>query len=122
MKKQLFAIVTAAIIGMAGCNSGPKGGQSHENGQKDDQNISHQHADDALAETQGLKEAENPTYPVGSEAIVKSGHMAGMKGAKASIVGAYDTTVYEVAYKPTTGGKTVRHHKWIVQSEIKKCR
>ncbi|PLR84937.1 hypothetical protein CVD25_13670 [Bacillus canaveralius] len=65
-----------------------------------------------------LKEAENPTYPVGSQAIIKDGHMEGMKGAEATIVGAYDTTAYTVSYTPTTGGARVENHKWVIHEEI----
>ncbi len=67
----------------------------------------------------GLKEAKNPTYKVGSQAIVKAHHMKGMYGAKATIVGAYDTTAYAVTYTPTTGGPVVKNHKWVIQEEIK---
>jgi hypothetical protein len=67
----------------------------------------------------GLKVAENPTFKVGSQAIVKANHMEGMSGAKATIVGAYDTTAYVVSYKPTTGGEMVKNHKWVIQEEIK---
>ncbi len=34
--------------------------------------------------------------------------MEGMKGAKATITGAYDTIAYTVTYKPTTGGEEVK--------------
>lgn len=68
---------------------------------------------------EGLKVAGNPTYEVGSQAIIESDHMAGMKGAKATIVGAYDTTVYTVSYTPTTGGKRVENHKWVIHEELK---
>ncbi|WP_191567500.1 YdhK family protein [Metabacillus idriensis] len=67
---------------------------------------------------EGLKEAENPTYEVGSKAIIESDHMEGMKGAEATIVGAYDTTVYTVSYTPTTGGERVEDHKWVIQEEL----
>ncbi|MED4074513.1 YdhK family protein [Priestia endophytica] len=67
----------------------------------------------------GLKEAENPTYKIGSEVILKSDHMEGMNGAEATIVGAYDTTVYTVSYTPTTGGEKVTNHKWVIQEELK---
>ncbi|NRD76993.1 YdhK family protein [Bacillus sp. BRMEA1] len=67
----------------------------------------------------GLKEAKNPTYKVGSQVIVKGDHMEGMNGASATIVGAYDTTVYAVTYTPTTGGAIVKNHKWVIQEEIK---
>ena len=67
---------------------------------------------------EGLKEAENPKYPVGSKAIIESDHMKGMKGAEATIVGAYDTTVYTVSYTPTTGGERVEDHKWVIHEEL----
>ncbi|WP_285768398.1 YdhK family protein [Peribacillus sp. SI8-4] len=68
---------------------------------------------------EGLKAAKNPTYEVGSQAIIKTGHMDSMKGAKATVVGAFDTTAYAVSYTPTTGGDKVENHKWIIQEEIK---
>src|SRR5699024_5056279 len=58
-----------------------------------------------------LREAENPTYPVGSKAIIQADHMEGMKGAEATIVGAYDATAFEVSYTPTNGGEKVENHK-----------
>lgn len=67
---------------------------------------------------EGLKEAENPTYKVGSQAILKTDHMEGMKGAEATIVGAYETTAYVVSYTPTTGGERVENHKWVIHEEI----
>jgi hypothetical protein len=66
----------------------------------------------------GLKVAENPTYKVGSKAIIKADHMEGMKGAEASIAGAYDTTVYAISYTPTTGGERVENHKWVIHEEL----
>lgn len=66
----------------------------------------------------GLKEAVNPTYPVGSKAIIQSDHMKGMKGVEATIVGAYDTTAYIVSYTPTTGGERVENHKWVIHEEL----
>ncbi|MGN4127583.1 YdhK family protein [Lysinibacillus sphaericus] len=65
-----------------------------------------------------LKNAENPIYPVGSTAIIADGHMEGMKGAEATVVGAYDTTAYIISYEPTTGGKRVENHKWVIHEEL----
>ena len=73
----------------------------------------------AVKVPKGLKEAKNPTYKVGSQAVVKANHMKGMYGAKATIAGAYDTTAYEVTYTPTTGGPLVKNHKWVIHEEIK---
>lgn len=65
-----------------------------------------------------LADAENPTYPVGSEAVMHANHMGGMHGAVATIDGAYNTTAYTVTYTPTTGGKKVENHKWVIHEEI----
>lgn len=68
---------------------------------------------------EGLKTAENPTYAVGTQAVIESDHMPGMKGATATIVGAYDTTVYSISYTPTNGGPEVKDHKWVIHEELK---
>ena len=70
----------------------------------------------------GLEKAEDPKYKVGSTAIIQTDHMEGMKGAEAMIVGAFDTTAYEVSYQPTTGSKIVKNHKWVTQEEIEEAK
>jgi len=65
-----------------------------------------------------LKKAENPKFPVGSTAIITDGHMDGMKGAEATIVGAYNTTAYVISYEPTSGGKRIEKHKWVIHEEL----
>jgi hypothetical protein len=65
-----------------------------------------------------LKIAKNPKFPVGSTAIITEGHMSGMAGAEATIVGAYDTTAYIISYEPTTGGKKIENHKWVIHEEL----
>ncbi len=67
---------------------------------------------------EGLQNAENPTFPVGSKATIQSDHMTGMKGAEATIVGAYTTVVYTVSYTPTNGGEPVTNHKWVIHEEL----
>ncbi|MBP3962969.1 YdhK family protein [Paenibacillus lignilyticus] len=67
----------------------------------------------------GLKVADNPTFKVGSQAIIMIDHMKGMDGAKATIVGAYSTTAYAVSYTPTNGGPKETNHKWVITQEIK---
>ncbi len=71
---------------------------------------------------EGLEKAENPKFEVGSKAIIQSDHMKGMKGAEATIVGAYDTIAYTISYTPTTGGERVTNHKWVIQEEIKEAK
>ena len=67
---------------------------------------------------EGLKEASNPTYSIGSTAIIQADHMEGMINAEATIVGAYDTTVYTASYTPTNGGNPVTNHKWVIHEEL----
>lgn len=67
---------------------------------------------------EGMKEAENPAYPVGSEVVIENDHMPGMKGAEGKVVGVFDTTVYEVSYDDTETGETVANHKWVVHEEL----
>ncbi len=67
---------------------------------------------------EGMTEAADPEYPVGSEVVLTADHMHGMDGATATIVGAYDTFTYAVSYTPTDGGDPVTDHKWVVQEEI----
>lgn len=65
----------------------------------------------------GMTPAAAPQYPVGAQVILTADHMAGMHGAQASIVGAYDTYVYSVNYT-TADGEVVEDHRWVVQEEI----
>lgn len=67
---------------------------------------------------EGLEEAADPAYPVGSTVIIQHGHMDGMEGAEAIIAGAYDTTAYTVSYTPANGGDPVEDHKWVIHEEI----
>ncbi|RHW37388.1 DUF1541 domain-containing protein [Neobacillus notoginsengisoli] len=67
---------------------------------------------------EGLKEAANPKYKVGSKAIINTDHMPGMQGATATITGVFDTTAYVVSYTPTTGEKRVMGHKWVIREEL----
>ncbi|WP_211750054.1 YdhK family protein [Paenibacillus sp. Marseille-Q4541] len=113
MKKQLLFLSVAAFIVLGGCGNESSGQPVS------DMNHSEMNHSSSGEVPNGLKEANNPTYPVGSEAIIQSEHMEGMKGAKATIVGAYDTTAYAVSYTPTTGGEPVKNHKWVIHEEIK---
>lgn len=65
----------------------------------------------------GLETAENPTYAVGSEAVINADHMPGMDGATAEISGAFDTTVYTVSYT-TDDGEEIEDHKWVIHEEL----
>lgn len=76
------------------------------------------HSADGGPAPAGIKPATNAKYPVGSTVTLTADHMAGMKGASATVVGAFSTTTYAVTYTPTTGGQKVVDHKWVVQEEL----
>lgn len=115
MKKIMVGIISlAAAFTLSACAGEDKETSTHENMDHSDMNHS------STGEIpKGLKEAGNPTYEVGSKAIMETDHMEGMKGAEATIVGAFDTTAYVISYTPTSGGERVENHKWVIQEEIK---
>jgi hypothetical protein len=130
MKKQLLFLSIAMIIGLSGCgsktsnekspinNNEPKQEDVKNEPKQEDMDMEMNHSGSGEV-PENLKVAENPTYKVGSEAIIKTNHMEGMDGAVAKIVGAYDTTAYAISYTPVTGGERVKNHKWVIQEEIK---
>lgn len=120
MNKQLIFLSVATIIGLSGCgNDTSDENHSNNNGHAKHEEMDHSSHSSSGEVPKDLKEAKNPTYKVGSQAFLKTDHMKGMDGAKATIVGAYDTTAYAISYTPTTGGERVENHKWVVQEEIK---
>ncbi|TLS49984.1 DUF1541 domain-containing protein [Paenibacillus antri] len=122
MKRKLILIITAImIVVLSACGNNASDQEISNNGQMNHGDISHgemNHSGSGEVPP-GLKEAENPTFKVGSEAVLQTDHMPGMKGATATIVGAYDTVAYVVSYTPTTGGERVTNHKWVIHQEIK---
>jgi hypothetical protein len=125
----LFTVITALFL--AACSN--VNGNEHSNAnhgekkteqEKNSNNMNHEGMEGMNHSSTGevpedLKDAKNPTFKVGSHAIIHADHMEGMNGAEATIVGAYDTTVYTISYTPTTGGDKVTNHKWIIHEEIK---
>ncbi|MBU3824990.1 MAG: DUF1541 domain-containing protein [Candidatus Oceanisphaera merdipullorum] len=131
MKKILLILSAAATLVLAGCNDDNKAPvQTAPVNESQQTTINEQaaaindasHNDMNHTSTgelpSNLKQADNPKYPVGSTATIITDHMGGMKDAKATIVGAFDTMVYSISYTPTTGGDKVTDHKWIVHEEI----
>ncbi|MGG0051138.1 YdhK family protein [Bacillus atrophaeus] len=112
----LIGIVSLLLLLMlSACGSDNQDKKSDQTMNMDD---THTHSESSEI-PEGLTAAQHPTYKVGSQAIIKADHMKGMKGAEATITGAYDTTAYAVSYTPTTGGTRVENHKWVIQEEIK---
>ncbi|GAB6929771.1 YdhK family protein [Paenibacillus sp. JCM 10914] len=115
-----MAVIASLVLVLAACESSNQeeavstGGTEHSEG-TDHSGMNHSGSGEV---PEGLKKAAHPTYAVGSNAIMEADHMPGMKGAEATIVGAYDTTVYMISYKPTHGGPEVKNHKWVIHEEL----
>lgn len=62
-----------------------------------------------------MVDASNPKFSVGSNITLLADHMSGMKGSEGEVVQAYETKIYEVSYQPTTEGKMVNNHQWVVK-------
>ena len=144
MTKRLRTVVAAAAfsgaIALAGCssNSQPESTEQTQSAEQTEEAAAapssnetqsedgahgsgHDHMDhpaDGGPVPEGMTEAADPEYPVGSEVVLTADHMHGMDGATATIVGADDTFTYAVSYTPTDGGDPVTDHKWVVQEEI----
>ncbi len=115
-KSLLMFVSVFLLILMSACsNSAPKE-DSHET---DHSTMEHSSSGEVPDD---MIESENPAFPIGSKAILKEGHMDGMKGAEATIVGAYATIAYSITYTPTNGGDKVEDHKWVVQEEIEEAK
>ena len=136
MRKRLTMTLAAGVLGgallLTGCSSGDQdpskagphhgGSSSTSSPASSDGGMDHssmEHPMDGDPAPAGIEKAASPKYPVGTQVILTADHMMGMDGAKATIVGAYDTYTYAVNFTPTTGGEPVKDHKWVVQQEIK---
>ena len=123
-KVVLLSLLAVLLVVLGACSNNeetqPTNKETENVNQENTEEMDHSNMDMSSSGEvpEGLKEAENPKYPVGSKAIIQSDHMKGMKSAEATIVGAYDTTVYTVSYTPTTGGERVEDHEWIIHEEL----
>lgn len=112
-----------AAVTLSACNTEnemPEAPMDMDPGNEDSMNHDSDHMDHSGSGElpDGLENAQDPLYEVGSQAIINSDHMDGMNGAEATIVGAYDTTVYAVTYTPGNGGEPVSNHKWVIHEEL----
>ncbi len=105
-------IVPTLVLALSACSD-----SSPEKNEMNHENMDMDHSGSGEV-PEGLKVEENPTFEVGSNAVIEADHMDGMKGAEATIVQAFDTIVYTVSYTPTTGGERVTNHKWVIHEEI----
>ncbi|TSI15585.1 YdhK family protein [Brevibacterium aurantiacum] len=123
----IATVAAASALLLSGCAS-PEGDEAaqHEQHEKQsesasdaDHGESHEHAADGGQPPKGIEKASDPTYAVGDEVTLTADHMPGMKGAKATISGAFETTTYSVSYSPTDGSDPVKNHRWVVHEELK---
>jgi hypothetical protein len=116
-KPVILSLFTALFLVLGACSNDndPNTENTEKTEDMDHSDMNHSSSGEV---PEGLKVAENPTYVVGSKAIIETGHMEGMKGAEATIVDAYDTTAYAISYTPTNGGEKVENHKWVIHEEI----
>lgn len=63
-----------------------------------------------------LQDPGEPPLADGTEVVQTADHMAGMKGAEATIESSTDETVYMVDVE--TDGMKMTNHKWVVESEV----
>lgn len=124
----LLFLTLVLVVVLPACTNGVRedshADMNHDNNSQEgmnDMNHNHMNHSSSGELPEGLKEAANPKFNVGSKAIMNSEHMEGMNGAEATIVGAFDTTVYTISYTPTNGGEKVTNHKWIIHEEIKEA-
>jgi len=109
-------ILFAAVLMLTACGNDEPQTQGHVHSNDTD----HMQHDESGELPEGLEEAEDPKFPPGSKAIIQADHMEGMKGAEATIVGAFDTYAYEVTYT-STDGEHVDNHRWVIQEELKEA-
>src|SRR5699024_3552144 len=117
----LLAILTIGVLAACGgieestlnnnINSEMETSEINDNANNDDSNKFSNHDEmypsSTVEVTDEIEDAESTKYEEGSKAIIETDHMAVMKGAEATIDGAYDTTAYTFSYTPTDGGEPV---------------
>lgn len=123
------AVVAAAALTLTGCTS-PDEDESAQPSQNQTQSESsaaespstsgegQEHSPDGGRPPEGIEKASDPKYAVGDDVVLSADHMPGMKGADATITGAFDTTAYAISYTPTDGGDPVKNHRWVVHEEL----
>jgi len=116
MKKFKLA-VTVMTLGLALSACGTSG-NANKKSSSSESSTSTKTTTKSQAKISGLTKDKNPKYKVGSCVKMSATHMAGMKGAKATIVGVYQTKLYEVNFKSTKTDKMVKNHKWITKNEL----
>jgi hypothetical protein len=137
------AVIAALGLALAGCSTANDDAQgsgsedspsSHESASNESSGSHHEdmdssdsghesgghegHAADGGDPPEEITKAAAPKFDVGDTVVLSADHMPGMKGAEATVSGAFDTTTYSISYTPTDGGDPVKDHKWVVHEEL----
>ncbi|NGZ74183.1 YdhK family protein [Saccharibacillus alkalitolerans] len=65
-----------------------------------------------------VKPSDSREPAQGDTVTIEADHMAGMKGAEATIETADQGVAYMLDYTPTTGGEPVKNHMWVTEDEL----
>ena len=124
MNTRMTTLIAAGILGsslaLAGC-SAADGPAEPSASQSEDAHGGHgghdgmEHPADGGPVPEGMTEAADPEYPVGTKVTLTADHMDGMDGATATIASSTDETVYVFDYE--ADGMEMTNHKWVVESE-----
>ncbi|PTH66182.1 YdhK family protein [Staphylococcus arlettae] len=114
IKKVIFLILASTLVLSACANKEEQseGAKNHED---------HMNHNDESKTPEDMTSTSKGKFEQGDKVTITAGHMPGMKGAEATVKGAYKTHAYVVSYKPTNGDKKVNNHKWVVNEEIKEA-
>ncbi|MGD6769351.1 YdhK family protein [Staphylococcus arlettae] len=114
IKKVIFLIFASTLV-LSACSNKEEQSEGSKN------HDSHMKHNDESKAPEDMTSTDQGKFKKGDEVTITAGHMPGMKGAEATIKGAYKTHAYVVSYEPTNGDKKVNNHKWVVNEEIKEA-
>src|SRR5699024_148326 len=118
MIKKLFFMILGSLLILSACSNNDEKDKD-TNDQKSESHMKH---NDESKVPEDMKSTNEGEFKVGDKVTITAGHMPGMKGAEATVKGAYKTYAYVVSYKHTNVNKKVNNQKYILKEEIKDAR
>lgn len=107
MIKKLFFMILGSLLILSACSNNDE----KDKDTKDQKSETHMKHNDESKVPEDMKSTNEGEFKAGDKVTITAGHMPGMKGAEATVKGAYKTYAYVVSYKPTNGNKKVNNHK-----------
>lgn len=111
MIKQAGFILLSFSLVLGACSNGDNN--------EHNEHMTHDSEDNKIPK--GMNVSKSSKFKKGDNITIKSDHMPGMKNAKGTVKGVYDTYAYVVSYEPTNGDKRIKNHKWVVNEEVDKA-